>query len=440
MPSSIHHYTLMILFFVLEISVSSAAKYKRPKPTALLFPISKDTKTLQYYTTLDISKQENSVQLVLDLGGPHTWLNCDANELRRYKSIRCGSQKCAKYNTLDNKCCNRPFTPGCTKGACAVYSYNAYIFGPVSLGLREDALFAVDTNGVSAGAPYQAPKPFPFTCSDSDLLRGLANGTKGMTGIANTTTSLPAQITTQFELPHKFALCMPSTSEYAPGHMFVGRGPYFFPPYLKDIANELIKTQLVVNPLSTAPVYHTGDPSYDYFINVKSIKVDHKPISFNSSLLFINEEGYGGTTFSTLTPFTKLDTSIYESLVSAFTKAAALRKMKRVSSVAPFGACYKAKSVARSQTGPVVPYIDIGLAGSKKDWRFYGVNSMVSVNEEVLCLAFVDIGQFPRTSIVIGGHQMENYLLEFDLDSSNLGISTSLLLQDTTCSQSREMQ
>ncbi|KAK1381374.1 putative aspartic peptidase A1 family, xylanase inhibitor [Heracleum sosnowskyi] len=156
-------------------------------------------------------------------------------------------------------------------------------------------------------------------------------------------------------------------------------------------------------------------------------------------LLSINEDGYGGTLFSTITPYTKLETSIYEDLVSAFTKAAAFKKMKRVSSVAPFGACYKAKSIAKSQTGPVVPYIDIGLAGNTH-WRFYGANSMVAVvKKDVLCLAFVDAGILPRTSIVIGGHQMENYLIEFDHVSSKLGISTSLLFRNTTCSQSRLM-
>ncbi|KAK1351738.1 hypothetical protein POM88_054021 [Heracleum sosnowskyi] len=60
--------------------------------------------------------------------------------------------------------------------------------------------------------------------------------------------------------------------------------------------------------------------------------------------------------------------------------------MKKVASVAPFGACYKAGSIANSQTGPVVPYIDIGLAG-KQHWRFSGANSMVSVKKDV-CYAW----------------------------------------------------
>ncbi|KAK1371934.1 hypothetical protein POM88_038026 [Heracleum sosnowskyi] len=72
------------------------------------------------------------------------------------------------------------------------------------------------------------------------------------------------------------------------------------------------------------------------------------------------------------------ETSIYNNLVSAFTKAASLRKMENVASFASFGACFESsENVAKRQTGPVVPYKDIGLAGNKL-WRFYGTNSMVS--------------------------------------------------------------
>lgn len=192
-------------------------------------------------------------------------------------------------------------------------------------------------------------------------------------------------MSTQFKLPYKFALCIPSTSEYALGHMFICGWPYILLPYSKDIAKELITTQLSINPISTTLVYTTGDPSDEYSIDVKSISVHNKPVTINASLLSINKEGYGGTKFSTITPYTKLETSIYSSLVSAFSKTAALRKMKNVALVVPFGACFNAKNIDKSQTGPVVPFTDIGLAGNKF-WRFYGANSMVSVSKKVLCM------------------------------------------------------
>ncbi|GMN75271.1 hypothetical protein TIFTF001_056585 [Ficus carica] len=68
---------------------------------------------------------------------------------------------------------------------------------------------------------------------------------------------------------------------------------------------------------------------------------------------------------------------------------------------------------------------------------------MVKVSNEVLCLGFVDGGpirfvdwgvKFTRTAIVIGGHQIEDNLLQFDLAASRLGFSSSLLLKQTSCS------
>ena len=41
-----------------------------------------------------------------------------------------------------------------------------------------------------------------------------------------------------------------------------------------------------------------------------------------------------------------------------------------------------------------------------------GANSMVKVKENVLCLGVVDGGLKPRTSIVTGGHQLEDNMLE----------------------------
>ncbi|KAK1371944.1 EDGP [Heracleum sosnowskyi] len=442
MSSPIHHCSLIFLFLVVAIfSVSSAAKSKS-KTKAFIFPLTKDTETLQYYTSIKISRRQNNVPLVLNLAGQNTWFSCDAYKLPTYKPIMCETDKCKKYNIKNAGCiiCFGivPRTPGCTIGACALSSVNDYnrLYYSYGQSLGEDFIYVVKTNGVSLGSTYKSPEPiFPFTCSEADMLGGLSNKTKGMAGLGNGITSLHAQLSTQFTISHKFAICLPSTSESAPGHMFIGGGPYYFLPYGKDIAKELITTPLVENPLKVRGIEIAHDPEFSYFVNVTSISVDHKLVSFNASLLSFEKDGSQGTSLSTTTAYTILRPSIYEALVSAFTEAAVFRKMKRVESIAPFGACYESKSVARSQTGPVVPYVDIGLAGNTH-WRFYGANSMVSVNNDVLCLAFVG-APFTSSSIVIGTHQMENYLIEFDLSSSKLGISTSLSFRNTTCSQSR---
>lgn len=443
----IFYHLLFHLVFVFLLATNSEAQPNKSKGSALIFPIRKDPRTLQYYTTLKVSTKDNHVKVVINLSSQLTWFNCDVYNLSTYQPIICGSEKCKNAKTEGCmlfctvcKNCNLPKKPGCTNNTCSIDSYNPFTNYLSDQGLGEETFFVDSTDGLTTSFNYKSPKPFQFSCANPIQLRKLPAGTKGMTGLANYKISLHTQMSTLFKLPHKFALCMPSTSSNIPGHMFVGGGPYMFPPYSKDIAEELISTPLLVNPQSTAPLYAAGEPSKEYFIDVKSIAVDGKLVEFNSSLLSINQVGDGGTKFTSIFPFTYLETSIYKALVSDFTKAAALRKMKRVASVAPFGACFSSKSIAKSQTGPVVPLIDLMLPDNQQ-WRFYGGNSMVSVNEDVLCLAFADAENKPnpKTSIGIGGYQLENYLIEFDLVSSKVRISTSLLLVNTTCSQSRLM-
>uniref|UniRef100_A0A164TFG6 Peptidase A1 domain-containing protein n=1 Tax=Daucus carota subsp. sativus TaxID=79200 RepID=A0A164TFG6_DAUCS len=516
MASFIHYHIRFCLVIVFLFFLKSEAQVKKAKHAALVFPIRKDHRTKQYLTTLKVSSKENHVEVVINLSSQLTWFNCDIYNLPTYQPIECGSQKCkiakAEGCSLfcdDCKNCNLPIPskPGCTNNTCSVDSYNFFTNYLSDQGLGEDTFLVDSTDGLTISFNYKSPKPFQFSCANPIQLRKLPVGSVGMTGLANYTISLPRQMSTLFKLPHKFALCLPTKSDKTPGHMFIGGGPYMFPPYSKDIAKELIITPLVINPQSTAPLYAVGESSKEFFINVKSIVVDGKPVEFNSSLLSFDEEGAGGTKISSITPFTYLETSIFKALVNDFTKAAALREMKTVASVAPFGACFSSQTIAKGQTGPVVPLIDLTLPDNQRwrfyggnsmvplnkealvndftkaaalremktvasvapfgacfssqtiakgqtgpvvplidltlpdnqRWRFYGGNSMVPLNKEVMCLAFVDAGYKPnpKTSIAIGGYQLENFLIEFDIDSTKLGISTSLLLMNTTCSQSR---
>lgn len=142
-----------------------------------------------------------------------------------------------------------------------------------------------------------------------------------------------------FKISSKFALCLPSSSEdiyseYGSGNIFIGGGPYYLPPYTEDVSKLLIKTPLLINPVSTAPVYAEGDSSDEYFIDVNSIRIDGKDVPFNTSLLSIDKNGVGGTKFSTITAYTKLHSSIYKPLVNDFIKKAESKKMKRVKTVA----------------------------------------------------------------------------------------------------------
>ncbi|KAM7462689.1 hypothetical protein LguiA_030810 [Lonicera macranthoides] len=213
-----------------------------------------------------------------------------------------------------------------------------------------------------------------------------------------------------------FDLCIPSSSEEGLGDIYIGGGPYYMPPTIGDFSKSLMSTPLIINPVSTAPVSTEGDPSDEYFIGVKSIRVDGKVVNFDNSLLTINKNGNGGTKLSTITLYTVLQSSIHKALVSTFVMAAKARKMKRVAS---------SESVK---------------------WRFYGENSMVKVKKDVMgwgkgsCLIAAGETRTPlarefegllmeelngglktRTSMILSGLQLENYVLEFDLVSSKLG-------------------
>ncbi|KAK3189962.1 hypothetical protein Dsin_029523 [Dipteronia sinensis] len=106
-----------------------------------------------------------------------------------------------------------------------------------------------------------------------------------------------------------------------------------------DASKLLVKTPLVINPV------------------------------FLTSLLSINNEGKGGTMISTMTYYTVLHSAIYKAFVGDFVKEAAAKKMKRVGSVAPFGACFSSENIKNTMNGPAVPIIDLVVKGNNAPWR-----------------------------------------------------------------------
>ncbi|XP_021904849.1 basic 7S globulin-like [Carica papaya] len=232
--------------------------------------------------------------------------------------------------------------------------------------------------------------------------------------------------------PRKFAICLASSSRSS-GVVFFGDGLYgFLPSPNLDFSKSLIFIPLILNPVSTSSASFEKEPSADYFIGVKSILINNQRVPLNTSLLKINKEGNGGTTISTVHPYTVMETSIYKAVTKTFTNQ--MPKVPRVAAVPPFGTCYNSASFGSTRTGLAVPQIDLVMQNKGVFWRIFGANSMVSVSSGVVCLAIVDGGSSPRTSIVIGAHQIEDNLLQFDLARSRLGFSSSLLFRGTTCS------
>nr|KYP72838.1 Basic 7S globulin [Cajanus cajan] len=360
------------------------------------------------------------MELTIDLGGPFLWYDCDNSyNSSTYHPVPCQSKNCPG-DAACTGCTAGPFKPGCSNNTCGAFLINPYADAIFSGDLGQDVVFLSNSS-----SPLS---PILSACTPADgswLLNNLTQNSKGILGIARTQLALPTQLSLSRKLPRKFALCLPSSNKKGLGTLFFAGAP--------RVSFPLQNTSLIVNPFSTAPIFTEGDPSYEYFIAVKLISVGGRVLSFKPSLLSIDNKGHGGTKISTMNPFTVLHSAIFKPLVREFSKRASDRKIKKVASVAPFGACFDFSTIGRNVTGLDVPVVELGLEGGAQ-WRIYGGNSMVLVNKKVACLGFVDGGQETKTSVVIGGLQLEDNLLEFDLVSSKLSFTSSLLLHNARCS------
>ncbi|CAI0466330.1 unnamed protein product [Linum tenue] len=408
---SLLYFCLLHLLALPTQATLSQAQQPSFRPKALVLPVSKDPSSLQYLTHINQRTPQIPVKLTLDLGGRFLWIDCEQNYASSsYTPSRCESSQCNRANSkiCTTECFRSSPKPGCYNNTCGLLLENTFTQTGTSGDLGHDLVSIQSTDGSKPGRIVKVPNLL-FTCGATFLLDGLAKGVKGMAGLGRTILSLPSQFSAAFNFPRKFAICL---SDSGKGVVFFGDGPYVMLPNV-EISKSLIYTPLIIN-------------------KVNSIKINNKVVPLNTTLLKINKEGLGGTKISTVQPYTVLETSIHKAVVTTFAKE--LSGVPRVAGVGPFELCYNSVGIGSTRVGPAVPQIDLVLQSSNVYWRIFGANSMVQVKSGVLCLGFVDGGVNPRTAIVIGGHQVEDNLLQFDLAASRLGFSSSLLSRQTTCS------
>ncbi|KAL3827924.1 hypothetical protein ACJIZ3_016726 [Penstemon smallii] len=397
---------------------------------AFLAPITKDLAKTKYSLSIYLKTPPQHTNLVLDLGASFTLLDCSNYTSSTYRTIPCGSSLCT---SLGSSCtlCSGSSGPGCSNNSCALLLGKSRKLVTGEAGF--DSLYLHVTNGRNPGRLGVIPE-FMFSCT---LLKGLVKGASGLTGFGRSTLSLPAQVSNFSSENLIFTLCL-SGSPSAPGVAFFGiDGPYYFHPEI-DLSKHFNYTPLIMlNQVGSRTISYT-DSSNEYFIGLTSIKVNGKAIEFDRTLLSTTKNGFGGTKLSTMTPYTVLQTTIFNALTEAFVKEELARFNLTVTTpVKPFKVCYEAKDILSTHVGPSVPTIDLVLHDEDVVWRIFGSNSMVRVFREgtdhLWCLGFLDGGLKPRTSIVIGGHQMEDNLLQFDLGSKRLGFTSSVLVHGTMC-------
>ncbi|XP_004229432.1 probable aspartic proteinase GIP2 [Solanum lycopersicum] len=423
------------LFLSLILLFSLSFAKTPPRPRAFLLPVTKDASTKQFVTTINQRTPLVPVKLTIDLGQRFLWVDCEKGYVSSsYKPVPCGSIPCKRsFSGACVESCIGPPSPGCNNNTCSHIPYNPFIRTSTGGELAQDVVSLQSTDGSNPRKYLSTTNGVVFDCAPHSLLEGLAKGVRGILGLGNGYVGFPTQLANAFSIPRKFAICLTSSTT-SRGVIFFGDSPYVFLPGM-DVSKRLVYTPLLKNPVSTSGSYFEGEPSTDYFIGVTSIKVNGNVVPINTTLLNITKDGKGGTKISTVEPYTKLETSIYNALTKAFVKS--ISKVPRVKPVAPFKVCYNRTSLGSTRVGPGVPPIELVLRNKNAttSWTIWGVNSMVAVNDDVLCLGFVDGGvEFePTTSIVIGAHQIEDNLLQFDIANKRLGFTSSLLFGQTTC-------
>ncbi|XP_059316223.1 probable aspartic proteinase GIP2 [Lycium ferocissimum] len=414
--------SMLLLFLLLNIFLCSAE--------VLFLPVTKDSSTLQYITEVGQRTPLIPIKLTVHLGGRSLWVDCDKGyNSTTYKPAQCNSTQCsfAKSHACGDCIFRSQLQPGCNNNTCYIWGENPLINTYIDRAEIAEDVLAI---GSTPGALVTWPR-FMFTCLiDPDLMRNLANGVIGIAGFGHESPiSIPNQLALDPRFTRKFAMCL-SSSTTSRGVIFIGSGPYYvYNPKKVDISKDLVYTKLITNNRGFLL-------SEEYYIQVSSIRIAGQDVPLNKTLLSINKKnGVAGTRISTAIPFTILHTSIYDAVKTAFIKALP----KNVSLVEPptkqFGACFSSKNIRSTNVGPDVPAIDFVLHKPSAYWRIYGANSVVQVSKDVMCLAFVGQDQTWEPTIVIGGHQLEENLLLFDLPRKKIGFSSSLKLQKTSCSK-----
>lgn len=350
-------------------------------------------------------------KLVVDLGGPFLWLNCGSSSSSS-RLIAQGSIQClaAKPKT-HNQGSKNYLSSNDNNKKCHVFPENSITQMATQGELVQDIMAIQVIDGSSkteSGSITTLDSNFLFSCAPMFLLNGLASGARGMLGLGRTQISMASQISAKLSSKLQFMLCLSSSN----GVILHNNGHFG-----SEISNSLTYTYTYTPFLTN---------QQEYFINLKYIKISGKRLS-------LNKEGFReGIKLSTTVPYTTMESSVYVTFTRAYEQAAMAMNMTRVAPVAPFVLCFSSEQAEGRGVGPKVPAIDLVLQSEMVKWRIHGRNSMVQVSNQVMCLGFLDGGSDLKTSIVIGGYQLEDTLLHFDLSASVLGFSSQ-----TSCSDLR---
>ncbi|XP_040375802.1 chitinase CLP-like [Oryza brachyantha] len=402
----------LILSLILLASPWTLASdtYQAPKP--ILVRVIKDASTSLY--TMSV---KTGSRLVLDLGGPLLWSTC----LAAHATVPCRSDVCTAA-VQENRW-------NCTAGggggglcACSAYPYNP-ISGQCARGdVTTTPMLANATDGVNP--LYPVAFPVHAACAPDSLLGSLPPGAVGVAGLSDGPLSLPSQVAASLKVERKFALCLPGGGI---GAAIFGGGPFHLlsVPDFGMLTDRLGYFNITKNPKNGR-----------LYLDAVGIAVNRRGADVPPDSLALDAStGRGGVMLSTVAPYTALRPDVYRALIQALDVE--LRLIPRMPSSWPFERCFDASALGWTRVGPPLSNVDVMLRDGS-NFTLLGANTMVQVDEETLCFAFVEMGPTPAMdespAVIIGGFQLQDNLLVFDLEKGTMGSTGLLYWMRTTCS------
>ncbi|CAN8255876.1 unnamed protein product [Cochlearia groenlandica] len=376
MASSLNLFFFFSFLFSLHICNSQISK--------LVFPVVKDLPTGQYVAQIRLGDLSEPIKLVVDLGGSILWYDCSSTCRHVSSSSRSlisgSSSGCLKAESSNDRS-----SRGDQNSDCDLILRN----GVVGITARGKVVRDVLSFGSTSTFDLL------FACAPPLLLRGLASGAQGVMGLSKAQISLPSQLAAETNERRRLTVYL------SPSNGVVSTNS------VEEVFGAAASRSLVYTPLSTAS-------SGNYVISVKSIRVNGRKLSV---------EGPLAAELSTVAPYTVIDSSIYAVFAEAYTKAAINATL--APPVAPFELCFTSAT-----TEVESPTVDLALQSEMVRWRIHGRNLMVDVGGGVRCLGIVNGGSNRVNPIIMGGLQLEGFVLDFDLGNSVMGfgqITRSLL-------------
>ncbi|KAL1369117.1 probable aspartic proteinase GIP1 [Arachis hypogaea] len=416
--------------------------------TTLISPVSKDKHKNLFTLSVYLKTPLRPTKLLLDLSFLFPWTVCaDAASYNSSSDhyIECDETFCdylgfGKPSLLCEDCYYSNLTtshsqcPSPSTMICASWPANP-ITNVVDAGyVLVDTLALPTLNQSTHHGQLISLSNYTFSCAPSYFVKGLPTGVTGLAALGRSKLSVQSQFGSALTTSHSLAICFPGSTESTGVAFFGTHGPYFvFSKSNKiDLSKNLTYTPLIHNPIGITDDFPISPPHNEYYIGLTSIRVNGQHVPINASLLTINKEyGIGGTKITTRIPYTLLEPSIYKAFTELFIKEASSSRFNLTvtNPMKPFKVCYSAKGLMVTNKGPKVPIIDFVLDRENVVWRIMGANSMVRVKNkkvDLWCLGFMDGGVKEKTSIVMGGKQLEENLVQFDVESNRLGFFSLL--------------